>query len=186
MAPQPGPAIGSSTVKGDIRETVTGPVDIVPVEAGSPRPVDTLPAVQGQPVSAPQRADMPMHIARQVAEALQGIGQQPVEISLTPEELGRVRLSLSASDSGMIVHVVADRAETLDLMRRHITELSEEFRQLGYADVRFSFAGGGEQHGHRPPRADVLAPDGELPEASGTIAEIALSITPDTGVDIRL
>ncbi|WP_158965706.1 flagellar hook-length control protein FliK [Chachezhania sediminis] len=88
-------------------------------------------------------------------------GDRSVEIALEPAELGRVRMTLSTTVDGvMTLHVTADRPETLDLMRRHIAELSQEFRRLGYADVGMSFSAG---NGATPER-------GQGYEATGTVA----------------
>ena len=65
----------------------------------------------------------------------------PVEIQLSPEELGRVRMTVSVLDGVVSVAVQADRPETADLMRRHIEILAREFRDLGYEQSSFSFSG---------------------------------------------
>ena len=132
------------------------------------------------------RHDLPMQVARQLAEAFQNASQRPVDITLSPEELGRVRLALSSTETGMVMHVTAERPETLELMRRHIAELGQEFQDIGYADISFSFAGEDAQ------QSDTSAPDPapvaeSLPEALTEDAiEIALSTAPPNGVDIRL
>ena len=35
--------------------------------------------------------------------------------------------------------VTAERQETLDLMRRHIDQLAQEFKALGYGSINFDF-----------------------------------------------
>lgn len=100
-----------------------------------------------------QRADLPQHIAMQIAAAAQRGGPgRPVDIVLNPAELGRVRLSLASADGVMSVTVIAERPETLDLMRRHIDTLAQEFLSIGYGKAQFSFGGGqsgqtGQEHG---------------------------------------
>jgi flagellar hook-length control protein FliK len=90
-----------------------------------------------------QRADLPQHIAMQIAASAQrGGADRPVDIILNPAELGRVRLSLSSTDGVMSVTVIAERPETLDLMRRHIDTLAQEFLNIGYEKAQFSFGGG--------------------------------------------
>ena len=61
------------------------------------------------------------------------------EIVLNPAELGRVRMVLSASDAGITVNILADRPDTLDLLRRNIEDLGKSFTDLGYDDIAFSF-----------------------------------------------
>lgn len=150
---QPPPPISQPVITGPLGKDVTKPVQ--------PDRERTLPALssphsdalissrsdpvatttpQGQPQMA--RMDLPAHVARQIADVAQHMPSRPVEISLSPEELGRVRLSVSASEAGLTVTVLAERPETLDLMRRHIHSLEQEFQALGYEGVDFSFSDG--------------------------------------------
>lgn len=139
-----------------------------------------------QQTPLPHRADLAMQVARQMTEAVQGSAQRPVDIALNPEELGRVRLSLSASESGMVMQVTAERPETLDLMRRHIAELSEQFRQIGYSDISFSFAGGNSQQGEGSMASSSQTPDTLTDPSLDSPADGPSSSAPETGVDIRL
>ena len=99
-----------------------------------------------------QRADLPQHIAMQIAAAAQrGGAGRPIDIVLNPAELGPVRLSLASADGVMSMTVIAERPETLDLMRRHIDTLAQEFLNIGYGKAQFSFGGGqsgqtGQEH----------------------------------------
>ncbi len=82
---------------------------------------------------------MPRHVAHQIAAAVQSASGNLVEITLKPAELGPVRLSLASTEMGVTVHVMAERPETLDLMRRNIQELAAEFRDIGYEQADFRF-----------------------------------------------
>lgn len=124
---------------------------------------------------------------RQVVEAMQTLPARPVEISLSPEELGRVRLSVATGDSGLVVQVMAERGETLELLRRHIQELAQEVRALGYGSVAFSFSGFG-QPADTPPQPQALtaqtAPDHET--AAAPAAPAPRRSLPSGGLDLRL
>ena len=93
------------------------------------------------------------HIATQVAQAAHQQPNGASDITLNPKELGHVRLNLQSIDSTMFVQITAERPETAELMRRHIDSLAQEFRNLGYQDVSFSFAGrqGGNGYYGAPP-----------------------------------
>lgn len=78
-------------------------------------------------------------VSRQITAAVVQMADQPVEIALSPEELGKVRLVLHASEHGMVVTVHAERPETLDLMRRNIGLLATDMRDLGYSELSFNF-----------------------------------------------
>jgi len=111
-------------------------------------PVDMRTSMSGitEPRSAPQglpaQAEMARQVAIQISEAVRS-GEKPIELTLNPAELGRVRLSLAPGDGVMMVTVLADRPETLELMRRHIDMLAQELRAIGYGSTAFSFARGG-------------------------------------------
>jgi len=55
-----------------------------------------------------------------------------------------VRLRLHPSEAGLSVTITAERAETLDLMRRNIDILEREFLEIGYEGAQFDFAQGGQ------------------------------------------
>lgn len=113
---------------------------------------------EGQGGTAAEAARLPL---RQMATTLAAHPDQGVELVLAPEELGRVRLVLHPADGGVSVRIVADRPETLDLMRRHAAELAGELQSLGFGTVNFGFG-----EGDRPPQT--------LPQRS----EPALASTP--------
>lgn len=77
-----------------------------------------------------------------------------IELRLDPPELGGVSIDLVSDASGAVKAVVnADRAETLDLIRRHIDIFKGELARNGFGDVDMTF--GGERRGGDapPPRA---------------------------------
>ena len=90
----------------------------------------------------------------QLAAAVARFPDRPVELTLSPEELGRVRLTLSTSEAGLVLAVTAERPETLDLMRRNIDQLARDFREIGFSDLSFSFT----QQDRPAPRDPQTAP----------------------------
>ena len=89
--------------------------------------------------TAMPRIDLPRHVAQQVADVAMRAADGPVDLHLNPEELGKVRISMAMADGGITVTIQAERPDTLDLMRRNIDQLAQEFRQLGYGLISFSF-----------------------------------------------
>ena len=95
------------------------------------------------------------------AEKAKAGTQKTIDLSLNPEELGRVRLRLSPSEGGLNVMIVAERSETLDLLRRNIDMLAREFLEIGYEGATFDFTGGQQEQADGdasiplPPVADV-------------------------------
>lgn len=113
-------------------------------EGLAPAAISPAPAVP-RPDAAIPRADLPRHIAQQVADVAMRAADGPVDLHMNPEELGKVRISMAMAEGGITVTILAERPETLDLMRRHIDQLNQEFRQLGYGLISFSFG----QHNQR-------------------------------------
>lgn len=143
-----------------------------------------------QPSVAIARAELPPNIASQIAGALHKAPDKPIEIALNPPELGRVRMVLSASESGMVVQVMTDRADTLDLMRRNIDDLGRALSDLGYENLSFAFGQDGEgsaQDGHDAPETVQLLLDETplVPDTATLASTPALAISTDS-VDIRI
>jgi hypothetical protein len=105
---------------------------------------------------APRAEAPPRAPAAQLAGALAAAQGGRAEILLDPEELGKVRLTLVTSPEGVSVAVLAERPETLDLLRRGADGLADEFRALGFRDIGFSFGHAGA--GHREPGGGEAAP----------------------------
>lgn len=151
----------------------------------------TAPSGSTQNTLMPHRHEMPGHIAQQLAQAMHRNPDRPVEIALNPAELGRVRMTLTASETGIVVSILADRPETLDLMRRNINDLSNTFSDLGYEDIAFAFgqnenpsdASGDEQSG----KTEILSLDlGEHDDDTARPVEIPRLAVSADGIDLRL
>ncbi len=128
-------------------------------------------------------------VSQQIVEAARHLRHGPVELTLSPEELGRVRLTLTAEGGAMTLAVHAERGETLDLLRRNVETLAAEFREMGFANLNFSFArdrGPGTRDrdaaqaegGPDVPGPVALRPVATVPLRLGTLAE--------PGLDLRL
>lgn len=159
--------------------------DDIPVFSG-PR----TPAVYTQGFTLVGAAALPIpphHVVMQIAAAM-GRGafgaDRVIDLVLNPEELGKVRLSLSQSDAGLSVSVLAERPETLDLLRRNIDLLAREFLDIGYQSAEFSF--GHEQPGAQQPPLATESSSGPLSEAEGDTAYLASTLHLGDRLDIRL
>ncbi len=140
-------------------------------------------AVSQVAVASAGSSETARHVATQIAVAITNNPGKSTEIALNPEELGRVRLSLSANDGAITLNVVAERPETQDLLRRHMDLLAQEFRQLGYTSISFSF---GEQNGaaHSDSQQPDEVADIDLPEVVD-----AVKMPPEptnSGLDLRI
>lgn len=137
------------------------------------------------------RPETPRLVAAQLAEAFASKGEQKVEVSLNPQELGHVKMRVVASETGITMIIQTERPETADLMRRHIHELAEEFRRMGYEDISFEFSGGQTGGQSADDEGDGgVSPGGTGPRgpdaADGTEPVIQNLRLGETGVDMRV
>lgn len=88
----------------------------------------------------PQERQLARSAISQISEMVQKTQDRGFELRLKPPELGVVRMQFTYSESGLIVHVAAERSDTSELIRRHTDMLIQEFRQMGYSEQpTFSF-----------------------------------------------
>jgi flagellar hook-length control protein FliK len=108
-------------------------------------------------------------------------------LRLDPPELGRVQIHLVTTDDGARVVVMAERADTHDLLRRHAEMLARDLSDAGFDTVSLDFSQGREAADQRSERNEAafaaatgVAEAAEAPERSATPG-VRLS-----GLDIRL
>ena len=111
------------------------------------------------------RDGTPRLVAVQLAEAAMQ-GKPKVDVILNPQELGNVTMRLSTTENGIAMLIRAERPETEELMRRHIHELEKEFKEMGFENIEFSFAGGGTEDARNGGGGSAEARDGLLDEAA--------------------
>lgn len=131
---------------------------LFPANVGGVDPAAGRPALAGAAVpTGPAGAEIARHIANQIAVAAQPDGT--TEIALDPEELGKVRLRLTGTETAMSILIIAERPETTELMRRHVDALAQEFREIGYTDLQFQFeSGANDQQSSHDEGAPIARP----------------------------
>lgn len=145
-------------------------------------------SVMAGPSASP---DLPKHVAQQLSAALSMSGGKSTELALNPAELGRVRISLSSAETGIVVSIVAERPETLDLMRRNAMQLAAEFSDIGYESVQFDFGQSRSDQGASNDGRSQTSPTDPAGSVGDTeqVLQIAASSPPvvmTDRVDIRL
>ena len=106
-----------------------------------------------------------------------------LEVTLKPEELGRLSLKLETTPHGTLVIVSADKIETQDLARRHVDMLEKQLLDMGMQDLSFAFSqepGGGQGND------DAGTFEHAEPEAQLFVAKTSLNGSPTTGLDIKV
>ncbi|MEO0679644.1 MAG: flagellar hook-length control protein FliK, partial [Pseudomonadota bacterium] len=140
-------------------------------------------AAPSTPSGAPST---PPPAVQQTIAALYKMPDGDVELRLDPPELGRVRVSLSTTEAGLVATVLADRPEVADMMRRHADALLRSLEESGHERVDLRFSSGGDAEGNRDERqasGDGAASFGQSAVAS--VEETRLR-NPVDGVDLRV
>ena len=143
--------------------------------------------VQGSSAFSSQQAksDQVRQIMVQIFQGTAPKEGETIQIRLTPEELGTVTYRLSTSEAGPVIHVISDRAETLDLLRRNTDQLLAEFAEFGFSDADVTFSD--DMSSNSPTGTDDSEADGVAPGlAQGSNPTIAYKLNVAHGVDIRI
>ncbi|MGB5836403.1 MAG: flagellar hook-length control protein FliK [Albidovulum sp.] len=202
-APEPEPAAPTAPIQA-LRPSAALPAPADPVQLGA---VDLDPTKSGDLFGAfavatdhvtESRTAVPAVLptlphgqGARMAEAISRSPDRPVEITLAPEELGRVRMSITTQDGALTMLLQADRPETLDLLRRHIDTLAQDFKDIGFENLSFSFGqNSNPQHAVELDDTAEQRGTGDVLPASKT-NEIEANLQPnnqhrDGGLDLRL
>jgi len=132
------------------------------------------------------RPELPRQVLTQLVAAIQRApGEKNLDLTLNPAELGRVRISLAHGDAGIVVTIIAERPETLDLMRRHAETLAQDFLGMGYGRAEFNFGQTPQHSGQRGAAGtDTIDRQATAPEPPAhSVASVRIS---NDRVDIRL
>ena len=143
-----------------------------------------------RPDSAQKIELQPRQVISQLASAVGKVMPDgTLEIRLSPEDLGRVRVTIVPGDLGLSVQLIVERGDTLDLVRRHIDILERDLLEQGYSDM--SFSAGQEQPNpdqERPPEtgtllAERIAEPNQIPDLSNPQSNEGVTLS---RLDIRL
>lgn len=201
---------------GDTRGPVTTPSAERRPETAAPDP-KPLPAAAGQDLPPPEdptlaqaagRATDPLRgtaattewrpvivqpqaALRQIADAVVTMKGDRLEIALSPEELGRVRLIVTGAERAAQVTVWVERPEVMDLLRRNTSLLTQHFSEAGLENAAFEFREDrrdGATAGGAGGRDDDIGPPTEFgpPEPVHHVSLTSRSLPGDRRIDIRL
>lgn len=111
-----------------------------------------------------------------------------VDVMLEPPELGRVEILMELSDQGLRATLSAERQGTMDLLRRHLEVLAQQFENAGFSDVDLNFAAFAE--GHAQSGEDGTDGEAAASQTDGSQQARAtgapVRVLSDSLVDIRL
>lgn len=162
------PERGAEVFAADRPPSASSDQAAAPSDTGGPSSAGTEPARSvappgGAPFAAPQPGNVsavaphshlpqthalqPPAPHRQLADAIVRTKDGVVEIQLDPVELGRVTVLLG-TDHRAGLGIIAERPETLDLIRRHSDQLLQDLKENGMPDARLDFTRQDSFHGN--------------------------------------
>ena len=165
--------------------------------AGAPGAATAGTAAQtaGAVPAAPQGPPVPLSgLAIEIFGKAQA-GNNHFAIRLDPPELGRIEVKLSVDRQGQVTsHLIADRTDTLDLLRRDSGGLERALQNAGLKTsgdgLQFSLRdqsfAGGQNGGGRATPLPVVSLDEALPTLDLTASSYTRYIGRIGGVDIRV
>lgn len=110
----------------------------IPAASGAlPQPAQASVATFASAPTAPVAP--PDSIPQIILQTLSTTTEGTLELTLSPQELGPLRIEFLASADGLRVTLAAERPEAMELIRRHAGELLAELRQAGWAQASLSF-----------------------------------------------
>jgi flagellar hook-length control protein FliK len=141
-----------------------------PVLLTQPGPTPVEAARPGGPAAAPPAPPPTASPEVRIAATTTDNGGSIVEIALSPAELGKVRMIIGADAAQLGVTVLAERPETLELLRRNIDLLAAELASLGYDTAGLGFTFGREDAEGRGAAAAEM--DRPFPEQVRPVADV--------------
>lgn len=154
---------------------------------GAPRDGSLPGSIRDLPNPAVPRPDTVRAIAGQLGAVItERPGGGSFQIALNPEELGRVSITMGGREDGLHVMIAAERPETLDLMRRHISVLADELQKLGLGDLTFDLgpSGGNDKNSDDSPEPPLF--EAQTTEDAPETAPHPVPTGPERGLDLRL
>lgn len=162
--------------QGVVEETAAG---LAPSGASSAAGTPGTAASAQSPVAAQGAA-----VTAQLAAAVSRSAEGTLEVRLDPQELGRVKLGLSGSSESLTVTIIAERPETLELIRRNLESFSADLADMGFAGLNFEMGTG--QQGHPVPDRDSDLAEAEAPATAELPAHSVGPRHSTGGMDLRL
>ncbi|MDB6179225.1 flagellar hook-length control protein FliK [Paracoccus sp. Z330] len=126
-------------------------------------------------------------VMRQITDAIVTTFEDQVEITLSPEELGRIRMTVMGNDRTPNIAIWVERPEVMNLIRRNAATLQEQFAEAGFDGATFEFHDEPPSHPdsqkHRGSRDSVVS---VAPPSSQANPTATGRVFIDGRIDIRL
>ena len=155
--------------------------------AAAVAPTTAQPTVEGgaAPPPSPARSTLPQLPAMVVAAA-EMAGDGTVEVALDPVELGALTITFRHEGEALRIVILAERPETLDLMRRNAGEFLADLRGQGFGHATLSFSGYQSEGHAKGQDAPATAAPSRAPATGETDLLPSSPARSTAGVDLRL
>jgi chemotaxis protein MotD len=105
---------------------------VLPQQTGAPSPAATAAIKVDAAAASPTAVAIPVEGLAVAIASKADSGKKSFDIRLDPPELGRIHVQLDVDHNGQIAtHVIADRSDTLDLLRRDSSGLERALQDAG-------------------------------------------------------
>lgn len=175
-----------------LEATPTGAPDVPALPIAKAVVPDALP----QPDRLSQTADRPLPIKTAEGPILPVLtsaisnGSDRIELRLDPAELGRVMFEMTTERGQLHLIVTCERAETMDLLRRHADQLLQDLREAGFSNSTLDFSEqAASQQRKDAPNAQASGREDADAAPAAPPAQSAYGrhgAQPDGGLDLRL
>ncbi len=135
-------------------------------------------AIPAAGVSQPAAA-----ISAQIMPLVQAAQSGPVELVLSPAELGQLRFEILQRGDQVQIVLSAERPETMDLLRRNGDQLLADFRNAGFAGASLDFGQWGTGQDGKTHQSADAQPDGASPNIAATVASANVFARPLSYLD---
>lgn len=175
----------ASTVLKSADPVISDLVPTLPSQAEASRAA--LPAADWRPVPV-----TPQAVIRQVSEAVVTAKDDRIEIALSPEELGRVRLVVTGAERTPHVTIWIERPEVMDLIRRNAGLLMQHFGEAGLDGAELEFREERQDRDGNPHWSglsgidEVNSPDITGLASASSVALASAALGGDRRIDLRL
>lgn len=129
----------------------------------------------------------PKQIAAQITASVSNLSEDTLELRLDPPELGKLVVTLTHKGALMSAHIMADRPDVLEFLRRNADVLSRELESSGFegATLEFSQRQDKSEHETSSEEAANLALAQPQPELAQP-TRISLPMHQNGALDIRI
>ena len=124
-----------SVIADAVLNTAPPPLDRDPV-----LPLGLSPSPTVVPATSAALPVAPQQVTQTIVQSIKMGVHGPIELTLRPEELGQLRFEISTLGDKLHVTLFVERADAMDLMRRHGDQLLNDLRLNGFNQPSLSFA----------------------------------------------